>query len=57
MKHGALGGKLCGAGGGGFVLMLIPKEKQPAVIQQVGKKYKFLPLKFDRYGSHVVYGH
>ena len=31
MKAGALGGKLLGAGGGGFLLFYVPKEKQDAV--------------------------
>ncbi|HWP58339.1 MAG TPA: hypothetical protein VNL14_10655 [Candidatus Acidoferrales bacterium] len=31
MAAGALGGKLCGAGGGGFLLFLVRPERQPAV--------------------------
>src|SRR5262249_52316785 len=30
-KAGAAGGKLCGAGGGGFLLFIVPLERQPAV--------------------------
>lgn len=30
-EAGALGGKLCGAGGGGFLLFLVPAHRQPAV--------------------------
>lgn len=29
IKHGALSGKLCGAGGSGFILFLVPLEAQP----------------------------
>ena len=31
-KAGALGGKLLGAGGGGFLLMFVPPDRQPAVM-------------------------
>jgi D-glycero-alpha-D-manno-heptose-7-phosphate kinase len=35
MKNGALGGKLLGAGGGGFFLFYVPKEKQGIVKEQL----------------------
>lgn len=53
MDNGALGGKLLGAGGGGFLLMYVPKEKQAAV-----RKAMCLPeikFGFDHQGSTVVY--
>ena len=31
IKSGAIGGKLCGAGGGGFILFFVPLEKQKLV--------------------------
>ena len=31
LKSGALGGKICGAGAGGFLLLLVPPHNQPAV--------------------------
>jgi D-glycero-alpha-D-manno-heptose-7-phosphate kinase len=36
MDAGALGGKLLGAGGGGFVLLFVPPERQEAVRRQLG---------------------
>lgn len=35
-EAGALGGKLCGAGGGGFLLFLVPFSRQSAVRQALG---------------------
>lgn len=36
MHAGALGGKLCGAGGGGFLLFIVPPDRQEAVRRAVG---------------------
>ncbi len=53
MKAGALGGKICGAGGGGYLLLLVPGDKQPAVrsaLQElVEANFSYEPL-----GSRVV---
>ena len=54
LKHGALGGKLLGAGGGGFVLLFVPPEKQPQVRQQL-KKYLQVPIKFEDLGSQIIF--
>ena len=35
-KAGALGGKLLGAGGGGFLLFYVEKEKQGKVLEKIG---------------------
>ena len=54
IKHGALGGKLLGAGGGGFLLMYM-KEKQRKVFF---KKYRSLiniPFNFTTSGSEVIF--
>lgn len=51
---GALGGKLLGAGGGGFMLFLIPPEKQAAMLARMGNPIA-LPLTLDPAGSQVVY--
>lgn len=37
LKHGALGGKLCGAGAGGFLLMIVPPEKRKSFIDTLGR--------------------
>jgi len=53
-KHGALGGKLCGAGGGGFVVFYVPPDRQPAVKDAL-KDLLLVPFRFESLGSHVVF--
>ena len=51
---GAVGGKLIGAGGGGFVLLFVPPEKQPAVAQRL-RKLVHVPIKFEFSGSRIIF--
>ena len=54
IKAGALGGKLLGAGGGGFLLFYVPKEKQETVKKALeGQMY--VPFKFENDGTKVIY--
>lgn len=53
LKAGALGGKILGAGGGGFLLMYCNEDKQEAVRKAVGLKE--IEFKISPYGSRVVY--
>ena len=51
---GALGGKVLGAGGGGFMLLYCPKQTQP----QVKKALNYLPdleFSFEPEGSKIIY--
>jgi D-glycero-alpha-D-manno-heptose-7-phosphate kinase len=50
---GALGGKLLGAGGGGFMLFFVPPEKREALRMRL-KKLLCVPFSFSNRGSHVV---
>lgn len=51
---GALGGKLLGAGGGGFLLFYVPLDKQEAVKKALeGQMY--VPFKFENEGTKVIY--
>jgi D-glycero-alpha-D-manno-heptose-7-phosphate kinase len=50
---GALGAKVTGAGGGGFLLVICPVERQHAVRQSLADMQEF-PVKFDRLGSRIV---
>ena len=53
LSAGAIGGKLLGAGGGGFLLFYVPQEKQCAVKKAMNLPQ--LPMSFDRQGSAVLY--
>ena len=54
IKAGALGGKLLGAGGGGFLVFYVPKEKQPSV-REAMKDLLFIPFEFENGGTRVIY--
>lgn len=51
---GALGGKVLGAGGGGFMLFYVCPEKQQAVREALGTLVS-VPFKFETTGSRVIY--
>lgn len=51
---GALGGKVAGAGGGGFLLLYVPLEDQGRVRKALGD-YVELPFGISRDGSRVVF--
>ena len=51
---GALGGKLLGAGGGGFMLFYIRKEYQDRLRGRL-KKLLEIPFKFDEEGTKIIY--
>ena len=51
---GALGGKLLGAGGGGFLVFYVQKEKQAAV-REAMKDLLYIPFKFENEGTKVIY--
>jgi len=53
-KAGAVGGKITGAGGGGFILFYCPVEKQ-AQVRKALKNLRELPFRFDRNGSQVIF--
>jgi D-glycero-alpha-D-manno-heptose-7-phosphate kinase len=53
LDAGASGVKLTGAGGGGFLLVLCPMERQPAVRQALSG-LRELPIRLDRLGTRVV---
>lgn len=54
MKAGAQGGKLLGAGGGGFLLFFVEKERQPAVREAL-KDLLYVPFQFETGGPQVVH--
>jgi len=54
MEAGASGGKLLGAGGGGFMLFFAKPEKQRMVREKLGKLL-YVPINFQNLGSQIVY--
>lgn len=54
IKAGAIGGKLLGAGGGGFMLFYIEKEKRQNLINAFSDK-TCIPFLFEDMGSNVIY--
>jgi D-glycero-alpha-D-manno-heptose-7-phosphate kinase len=54
INAGATGGKLLGAGGGGFVLFLCPPEKQGNVKAAL-KDLLYVPIKLEFNGTHIIY--
>jgi D-glycero-alpha-D-manno-heptose-7-phosphate kinase len=52
-KAGALGGKLLGAGGGGFLLLFARPEDQPRIRAELNHLIH-APVNFDESGSRVV---
>lgn len=54
LDAGALGGKLLGAGGGGFILFFVEPEKQKNVMKKM-KNLLHVPIKFEKLGSQIIY--
>jgi D-glycero-alpha-D-manno-heptose-7-phosphate kinase len=53
-KAGALGGKLLGAGGGGFVLIYAEPDRQPGVREAL-EGFLEIPFKFETLGSQIIF--
>lgn len=54
MKAGALGGKLLGAGGGGFLLFYVPRENQRVLIESL-RELLLVPFEFENNGTDIIY--
>ena len=55
IENGALGGKIAGAGGGGFLLVLCQEEHQANVRRALGEMgIREMAFAFDFDGAHVV---
>lgn len=53
-QSGALGGKLLGAGGGGFMLLYVPIENQEKFFHDLSNN-KFVPFMFENSGTKIIY--
>ncbi len=51
---GALGGKILGAGGGGFLLLYAPAERQRDISAALSGLRR-IPFKFEREGSKIIF--
>lgn len=51
---GALGGKLLGAGGGGFLIFYVQPEKQAKVMKAM-KNLMYIPFKFENEGTSIIH--
>jgi len=54
ISNGATGCKIAGAGGGGFLLSYVPREKQD-IYREAMKEYKELPFMIDPFGSRIIF--
>ena len=54
MKVGAVGGKLCGAGGGGFLLFIVEPDHQHAVQTALSDIHQ-VPIAYEAQGSRVLF--
>lgn len=53
-EAGAIGGKVIGAGGGGFLLVMFPANKRARVRRKL-KAYQELSFRFERQGSKIIF--
>jgi len=54
IKNGAIGGKLLGAGNGGFMLFYAKKKNHAKILNRLNK-FLHVPFRFDYTGSQIVY--
>jgi D-glycero-alpha-D-manno-heptose-7-phosphate kinase len=54
IRAGAVGGKLLGAGGGGFLLFYVEEDKQKAVRNAL-ENLLYVPFAFENAGSQVIH--
>ena len=54
IESGALGGKLLGAGGGGFMLFYVPSENHEKFLSGM-KDYMLVPFEFENDGAQVIH--
>ncbi|MBW1990056.1 MAG: GHMP kinase [Deltaproteobacteria bacterium] len=54
LEAGAIGAKIAGAGGGGFLVLLVPRDSQAAVFEAM-EGFRELPFMLERSGSKVIF--
>lgn len=53
-KHGAIGGKISGAGGGGFLMLYAPTERHADILEAL-PELRPVPFRFEAQGSKIIY--
>ncbi|HTD67824.1 MAG TPA: GHMP kinase [Candidatus Limnocylindria bacterium] len=56
IRAGAEGGKLLGAGSGGFLMFYAPREKHEAIVNAL-KDLRKIPMRFESQGSRIIFVH
>ena len=54
LKAGASGGKILGAGGGGFLMLMCDPEKQARVKAELGE-LRSIPIELESFGSRIIF--
>lgn len=54
VEAGAVGGKLLGAGGGGFLLFYVPEDRQESVLSAMSDLL-YIPFEFENEGTKIIY--
>lgn len=54
INAGALGGKICGAGGGGFIIFFAEPKVQPRIKEKL-KNLLYVPFRFESLGSQIIF--
>lgn len=54
LKAGAVGGKLLGAGGGGFLLFYVEQDRQSEVMKEL-EHLLYVPFEFETAGARILY--
>ncbi len=55
IRAGAIGGKILGAGGGGFILFLAPPSRHEKIKQALSEIKVWVPFRFENEGAQVIF--
>jgi len=55
VRNGSLGGKISGAGGGGFALFCVPPDRQPKIRAKLPSRWLHVPFSFESSGTTIIF--